>query len=167
MSTPFPAPRALMLPLAALLAGCAPRAAIVQVPEYKIERVRLVSLSLPGAGSPATATLSLQLLVTNTNPYPIRLARAGGRFFLDGDDVGAVELPNIDLPPGRQVEQAAVLSVPITFANLGDFLRVARGEALSYRVDGSFTVDAGVFGKPTFGPYTLSQGVIKQPKILP
>ncbi len=159
--------RLLALPLALTLAACAPRAAVVQVPEYRIVRTRLTSLTLPGAGGPATATLSLQLLVRNPNPYPIRLARAGGRFFLDGNDVGGVELPNIDLPSGRQVEQEALLSLPITFANLGEFVRVARGEAVSYRVDGSFTVDAGLFGQPSFGPYTLSQGVIKQPKILP
>ncbi|AFZ66003.1 LEA type 2 family protein [Deinococcus peraridilitoris] len=156
-----------LLAVPLLLAACAPRQAIVQVPTFQTESVRLQSLTLPGGGSPATATLSLMLRVQNPNPYPVRLARAGGHFFLEGQNVGAVELPNIDLPANGEARQQALLSLPITLANLGQFVRVGRGEAVSYRIDGNFTVDAGLFGKPNFGPYTLSQGVLRQPRILP
>lgn len=156
-----------LLAVPLVLAACAPRQTVVQVPTFNVESVRLQSLTLPGGGVPATATLSILLRIQNPNPFGVRLARAGGNFFLDGKDVSRVELPNVALPANGEARQEALLSVPITFANLAEFVRVARGEAVSYRIDGNFTVDAGLFGQPTFGPYTLSQGTIRQPRILP
>lgn len=153
--------------LMALLSGCAPRQAFVQVPEIKVESVRLVSLTVPGFTAPPVANLTMKLRVYNPNAYAVRLVRAHGRFVLDGSDVGSVELPNIDLPARGEAQQDAHVSIPVSFSTVAPFLRVARGESVSYRIDGSFVLDAGIFGQPPFGPYTLAQGVIRQPAILP
>lgn len=158
-------PALLLAALPALvLSACAPRQTVLQVPEFVIEDVRLTAFNV---AIPASATLTLRLRVYNPNPYPLRLARADGRFVLDGRDVGALALPNVDLPARAETSQNARLDLPVSLENLGLFLRVARGEAVSYRVDGTFTVDAGLLGRPTFGPYTLSQGVLRQPRLLP
>lgn len=149
------------------MVACAPRQPILQVPEFKVQSVALRSLTLPGLGRPAVATLSVQLRVHNPNPVSVRVARAGGRILLDDLDVGTVNLPNVDLPAGGDATQEAVVDLPVTLANLATFVKVGRGEAVPYRLEGSFTVDAGLLGKPTFGPYVVAQGVLKQPRILP
>jgi LEA14-like dessication related protein len=147
--------------------SCAPRQTILQVPEFRVESVALRSLTLPGLARPAVATLSVGLRVRNPNPISVRLANASGRFLIDDLDVGRVNLPNVDLPANGEATQEAVVDLPVTVANLGVFLRVGRGEAVPYRIEGTFTVDAGLLGKPNFGPYVVAQGVLKQPRILP
>lgn len=150
----------------ALLGSCVPRVPVVQVPTFEVQEVRLLNVGFSGL-IPSSATLSLRLRVQNPNPFGIRVARAGGALFLDGQNVGSIELPNVELPPNGAGAQDANVTLPLNFSNAATFLRVARGEAVSYRVDGSFSVDAGLLGRPTFGPFTLAQGVLRQPRILP
>ncbi|ADV67879.1 LEA type 2 family protein [Deinococcus maricopensis] len=153
--------------LAATLSACVPGQPLLQVPTFQVDGARLTSITLPGGGRPATATLTIALRVQNPNPLPLRVANIGGAVTLDGEDVGHVDFPNIALPARGEARQQAVVTLPITFANAGVFLRVARGQQVAYRVDGTFTVDAGPLGRPTFGPYTLVQGVLQEPAILP
>ena len=147
--------------------SCAPRLPLVQVPEFKVERVELRSLTLPTLSNPAVATLGVSLRVYNPNPYAVKLARASGRFLLEDTDVGAVDLPNIDLPARGEGRQEAVVTLPVNLSNLATFVRVGRGEAVPYRIEGRFVVDAGLLGQPNFGPYVVAQGVLRQPRILP
>lgn len=153
----------LLLPLVA----CAPAASVVQVPTFEVQNVRLTGLSLPSGKVPALASLTLRLRVNNPNPVPVRLARIQGRLVIDGTDVGQADLPDVRLPARGEAEQVAQLSLPVTLPTAGAFLKVARGQTVAYRVDGSFTADLGALGRPTFGPYTLAQGVWQQPAILP
>lgn len=157
----------LIVALVGLLAACAPRLAALAVPTYQVESGRLASINLPGGGQPAAAVLELQLRVQNPNAVAVRLANAAGDVFLDGQNVGRVDLPNIDLPARGEARQLARLTLPITFGNLAEFLRLGRGEALGLRVDGSFTVDAGLLGRPTFGPFTLFQKSLQVARVLP
>lgn len=154
-----------LLPLA--LASCAPLQKAVQVPTLKVESIRLSSLTLPSGTRPAAAGLTLHLNVTNPNAVPVRLANIGGQLVIDGQEVGRYALPNVNLPARGSTEQDAELSIPVTLNTASAFLKVARGQEVSYRLDGSFTADLGVLGQPTFGPFTLSQGVWKQAAILP
>ncbi|WP_407539007.1 LEA type 2 family protein [Deinococcus radiomollis] len=163
---PLLAPLAL-LGLSAGLSACAPNQPIFAVPTFKVQSVRLTNLTLPGFGSPATAYVSLQLRVNNPNPLPLRLANIAGTFILDGVNVGSVNLPDVALPASGEVVQQADLTLPLTLDTLGSALRVARGQAVSYRLDGTFTADLGFLGRPSFGPYTLVQGLFQQPAILP
>ncbi|WP_034383211.1 LEA type 2 family protein [Deinococcus sp. YIM 77859] len=158
----------LLPPLLALgLGACAPAPATIQVPTFAVQSVRLTGLSLPSGPNPALASVTLRLRVGNPNPVPVRLANISGRLVLDGEDVGTVNLPNVNLPARGESEQLAFLSLPVTLQTAGAFLRVARGQEVAYRVDGRFTADLGPLGRPTFGPFTLAQGVWQQPAILP
>ena len=148
------------------LGACAPRQA-VQVPTFEVEQVRLTSLTLPSGPSPAQANLTLRVRVGNPNAVPVRLANFAARLFIDGADVGRVDLPNVNLPARGSTLQNANLGIPVTLGTAGAFLKVARGTQVAYRVDGTFTADLGVLGQPTFGPYTLAQGVWQQAAILP
>lgn len=153
------------LALALLLASCAPVTQIVQVPQIEVEGIRLISLSLPAAGRAAEAGLTLALKVTNPNPVPVRVANVAAELVIEGEKVGDIVLPNVDLPARGQRTQQASLQVPVTLGTVGTLIRVARGEEVSYRLDGTFTADLGALGRPTFGPFTLSQGVWKQPAL--
>lgn len=156
---------ALLVPT--LLPACAPLQQAVQVPTAKVESIRLSSLALPSGARPALAGVQLQLNVSNPNAVPVRLANFSGQLIIDGQAVGEVDLPNIDLPARGVAAQTADLQIPVTLNTASAFLKVARGQQVSYRLDGSFTADLGVLGRPTFGPFTLSQGVWKQAAILP
>ena len=39
--------------------------------------------------------------------------------------------------------------------------RAATGGSVGYRLDGTMTLDAGLLGRPSFGPMTLLQGIIE------
>ncbi len=155
------------LGLIANLSACAPSQPILAVPTFSVQSVRLTSLTLPAFGRPATAALSLQLLVNNPNPFPLRLANIAGTFVLDGSRVADINLPDVALPARGDAVQRADLVLPLTLDTLGSALRVARGQQVSYRVDGIFVADLGFLGRPSFGPYTLVQGLLQQPAILP
>ncbi|WP_102126255.1 LEA type 2 family protein [Deinococcus planocerae] len=160
--------RLLLAPLLVpLLGACAPTQRVIQVPTFEVEQVRLTSLALPSGPTPAQANLALRVRVENPNPVPVRLANFNARLFIDGADVGRVDLPNVALPARGSTVQDANLGIPVTLQTAGAFLKVARGTQVSYRVDGTFTADLGVLGRPTFGPFTLAQGVWQQPAILP
>ena len=150
-----------------VLAACAPTQPIVQVPTFQVQSAALSGITLPGGGRTATAFLTLSLRVQNPNPFPLRMSNVAGRFILDGADVGTVNLPDVALPARGEASQRAEVALPITLNSAATFLKVARGQAVSYRLDGSFTTDLGVLGRPTFGPFALVQGVLKQPAILP
>jgi LEA14-like dessication related protein len=163
-----PVNKLLLAPLLALgLGACTPAQTAIQVPTFEVQSVRLTRLSLPSGPNPALASVTLRLRVGNPNPLPVRLANIAGRLVIDGADVGSVNLPGVNLPARGDTLQDANLSIPVSLQTAGAFLQVARGEQVSYRVDGSFTADLGVLGRPTFGPFTLAQGLWQQPAILP
>lgn len=161
-----------LLPLALLaaLTACTPTQ-VLQVPTVNVQSVRLTSLRVPGglfnASGPPTANLTLNLLVTNPNPIPLRMANIAGNLIIDGADVGTVNLPNVDLPASGSAQQAANVAIPVTLDTAANFLKVARGQLVTYRLDGSFTANFGLLGAQTFGPFTLSQGQWKQAAIIP
>ena len=158
-----------LLPLTLLAAlslpGCAPvLRQVVQVPTFTVVQTRLTGLSL---GSPAIARVTLKLRVDNPNPVSAHLANFSGSFFLNGTDVGNASLPNITLPARGSTVQDVFLEIPVSLKTAATWLQVARGREMPYRVDGTFTADFGALGQPSFGPYTLAQGLFQQPAILP
>lgn len=155
-----------LLPVFAL-ASCAPLQQAIKVPTIHVEGIRLNSLSLPNSLRPALADVTLHLKVGNPNKVPVKLANIAATLVLDGGKVGDVNLPNVNLPANGETMQDANLSIPVTINTASAFLKVARGQEVSYRLDGTFTADLGVLGQPSFGPFTLSQGIWKQQAILP
>ncbi|AWN23444.1 Water stress and hypersensitive response domain-containing protein [Deinococcus irradiatisoli] len=157
---------AALLPGALLsLSGCAPALKqVLKVPTFSVQQTRLTGLTL---GSPATARVSLKLRIDNPNPVAARLANISGQFYLNGADVGNVNLPNVNLPARGSAVQEALLELPVSLQTAAVWLQVARGREMPYRVDGTFTADFGALGQPSFGPYTLAQGLFQQKAILP
>lgn len=147
------------------LSSCAPALQrVVKVPTFTVQQTRLTGLAL---GSPAIARVTIKLRIDNPNPVAARLANINGHFYLNGADVGTVNLPNIDVPARGSALQDALLELPVSFQTTAIWLQVARGREMPYRVDGTFTADFGALGQPSFGPYTLAQGLFQQPAILP
>ncbi|MFC4639412.1 LEA type 2 family protein [Deinococcus hohokamensis] len=154
--------------VALTLSACAPTQAVLQVPSVDVQQVRLTGLSLPGGFSgPAVAQLTIDLAVTNPNPLPLRLANLAGQLVIDGAEVGQVTFPNLNLPARGTAQQVANVALPVTLSTATSFLKVARGQLVTYRLDGGFSVNLGPLGEQRFGPFTLSQGQWKQAPILP
>jgi LEA14-like dessication related protein len=153
---------------ALILGACAPLQQVIQVPQVDVQGVRLNSLTLPGGfGRAPMANLTVNLRVTNPNPLPLRVANLAGSLIIDGANVGNVNFPNVALPARGSADQVAEVSVPVTLNTAASFLKVARGQLVTYRLDGGFTADLGPLGLQPFGPFTLSQGQWKQDPIIP
>lgn len=156
-----------MLPLSACAPGqLLPR--VLQVPTVDVQGVRLTRLTLPGGlGSTPVAEVSLDLRVTNSNGLPLRLTNIVSDIIVDGARVGQVELPNVHVPARGVAQQTANVAIPVTLGTAASFLKIARGQLVTYRLDGGFTADFGPLGLQSFGPFTLAQGQWKQHPILP
>ncbi len=150
------------------LAACAPGPQVLQVPGVAVQSVRLTRLSLPGglSGAPV-ADVAMTLRVTNPNPIALRMTNIAATLVIDGADVGQASFPRVNVPARGSADQDADLSIPVTLNTAASFLKVARGQQVSYRLDGTFTADFGPLGLKNFGPFTLSQGQWKQPPVLP
>ncbi|GHG08881.1 hypothetical protein GCM10017783_21870 [Deinococcus piscis] len=153
------------------LTACAPTqlaGPVVQVPNFEPRSVRLIGLTLPGqAGQSAAADLELTVQVHNPSPFAVRLHSLAADLVLTGQPVAALVLPDIALPARGETVQTVRASVPVSLDTAAEWLKVARGQGVPYRLDGTFTADLGALGQPKFGPLTLVQGQWKQPAILP
>lgn len=150
------------------LAACAPAPQVLQVPTIEVQSVRLTRLSLPGGlGGAPVADLKLKLRVTNPNAVPLKMSNIEATLVIDGAQVGQAEFPRVNVPARGSAAQDADVSLPVTLSTAASFLKVARGQAVTYRLDGTFTADFGPLGPKNFGPFTLSQGQWKQNPIIP
>ncbi|MDO4263676.1 MAG: LEA type 2 family protein [Deinococcus sp.] len=158
----------------AQLAGPVLAGPVVQVPSFEPRSVRLSSLNLRqnsagqdliGEGTAAQIELTVQ--VRNPNPFPLRLHSLAADLFLTGQPVAALALPDVALPARSETVQTVRASVPVSQDTAAEWLKVARGQGVPYRLDGTFTADLGTLGQPSFGPLTLVQGQWRQPAILP
>lgn len=150
------------------LAACAPASQVLQVPTLEVQSVRLTRLSLPGGlGGAPLADLKLKLRVTNANAVPLKMSNIAATLVIDGAQVGQAEFPRVNVPARGSADQEADVSIPVTLSTAASFLKVARGQQVTYRLDGTFTADFGPLGPKNFGPFTLSQGQWKQQPIIP
>ncbi|UFA49425.1 LEA type 2 family protein [Deinococcus radiophilus] len=152
------------------LSACTPAALVgqsVQVPTFQTQSIALTGIGLPSSDQSGWADLHLQLQVDNPNPFTVRLHSFDTDLYLTGQPVAAIHLPNLNLPAGGQTLQTANVRLPLNLAAAGEVLKVARGQAVTYRIDGTFSADLEPLGQPHFGPLTLAQGQWKQPAILP
>ncbi|MDX1661793.1 MAG: LEA type 2 family protein [Gemmatimonadota bacterium] len=155
--------------LAALaLAGCATLETLGVTPlrfeeaEDRSTRLRIVG---PTAGDPlGGASIRIWAEVENPNGFGLTLTRLAGDLFVEDSESIAVDFP-LGLPLAARQDTVIPLDVSIGFDDLPSLGRAARaaiaGESLTYRLDGSFTVDAGAWGQPRFGPLTLLSGEMR------
>lgn len=135
----------------------------VQPPQLSVESIRLEGITL----QPPTANIALRIAIENPNAVGLKMANIASEIIVNGKKIADLALPDVNVPATGRTIQPAKLNVPINLDALDTVLKVARGEQVSYRLDGKFTADLGVLGRPTFGPFTLAQGLWKQERILP
>jgi hypothetical protein len=153
--------------------GCATLgglAAIVQPPRFSTVPDRPAELRLLGSGSGLPlggAGVRLWARVENPNPFGLTLSTLTGSLHLESARSGDwPRAATLDLPLGLPLEARQQTEIPIdltvSFSDLPALADVARralsGSTLPYRLDGTIGVDAGSFGRPSFGPYTLLSG---------
>jgi hypothetical protein len=128
-----------------------------QVPDQPAE-IRLLGLN--GAG------VRLWTRVTNPNPFGLRLGTLKGTLYLDESRAASADFP-LGLSLGAGGDNVIPIDISISFADLpglrGVAGRIAGGQALPYRLEGTIGVDAGRLGQPVFGPMTILRGETRRP----
>lgn len=137
---------------------------IIQPPRFTEASGRQAEIRLAGPSVDRPmggATVRLWARVDNPNTFGLTLAALNGSLFLEGTRAANVEFP-LGLPLPAAGDTIIPLDIAISFADLpglaGVATRALSGSPLAYRLDGSFAVDAGLGGRPSFGPMTLLQG---------
>lgn len=145
--------------------GCAALESLgIVAPRFETAEDRSAELRIlgPAASRPlGGAALRLWAHVRNPNGFGLRLTDVEGDLHVADADVIEVEFP-LGLPLVAFQDTVVPLDVSIGFDDLPSLGRIARaaiaGERLDYRLDGTFGVDAGRYGEPRFGPWTLLDG---------
>lgn len=149
--------------------GCATLGALgigIQPLRFHTDRDRPAELRLGGGlgGLPTSAVLRMWARVENPNPIGLTLSTIDGTVYLDDTRAASVDLP-IGLPLEAQMEEVIPIEVSIRLSDIprlgGTILRAVEGNAVPYRLEGRFSVQAGQFGSPTFGPMTLLSGEVQ------
>lgn len=107
------------------------------------------------------AALRLWTRVSNPNPVGITLSTLRADVSLDGTHAATGDFP-LGLPLAAGGESDVPLDLSIDFADLPALADVLRRtiatQQVPYEVQGSFSIEAGAFGRPSFGPLRLFQG---------
>lgn len=160
---------AFLLLLGLLLSGCATLGALARVQPLTFRvaggqqsEIRLLgpSLQRPLGG----ASVRLYAEVGNPNPIGLTLSTVRGVLALEGIDAAQVDLP-LGLPLTAGGQSVIPLDISVSFSEVPRLAQLLptvfnRG-AVDYRLNGTFAVDAGVLGTPSFGPSTLLQGTLR------
>ena len=152
----------------AMAAGCAALEQLgIQALRFESADDRGTELRLlePSAGRPlGGAALRLWTHVENPNGFGLRLTEVAGDLSIADAGVIDVEFP-LGLPLVAFQDTVIPLDVSIGFDDLPALGQIARaaigGRGLDYRLDGTFAVEAGRYGEPRFGPWTLLEGEIR------
>lgn len=152
-----------------VLAGCASLGALagIQAPRFQAADSRDASLQLlgPSVRHPLGAVqVRLFAHISNPNPLALTLSRLTGTLALQGSHAADVEFP-LGVPLPAAGDTVIPLDIEVGFANIPALASVLpnaiAGGSVDYDLEGSFTVDAGVLGQPSFGPMTLLNGVVR------
>ncbi len=152
----------------ALATGCAllQTAGVVPLrfstPPDRDAELRLLA---PGRDRPVGgAAIRLWARVENPNSFGLRLSRVAGDLRIEDAEPIGVDFP-LGLPLSARQDTVIPLDVSLSFDALPRLASLARtvitGRPLAYQVMGSFTVDAGRLGSPSFGPLELLAGEIR------
>ena len=158
---------ALLLPL---VAGCSALGALSQVlqaPRFAVARDNQPQIQLlgPSAQRPlGGVSVRLWAEVSNPNPVGLVLSSLQGNLALEGVRAADVSFP-LGLPLAASQDTVIPLDIAVGFSQLPRLAGIVqtaftRG-TVAYQLDGTLGVDAGVLGRPSFGPMTLLQGNIQ------
>lgn len=158
----------ILLPiLFAACAGLGSLAAAIQPPTFRVAEGREAEIRLLGPSTQhplGGAAVRLWADVTNPNPFGIVLNSLEGTLVLEDTRAATIDFPwGMPLIGGQ--DTIIPLDVAISFADLpglGNVLpRAVTGGSVDYSLDGTVTVDAGLLGRPSFGPMNLLRGAIR------
>jgi late embryogenesis abundant protein len=126
--------------------------------------IRLVG---PRAGQPlGGAAVRIWTRVRNPNPFGLTLSTLRATLMLEDTRAADGEFP-LGLPLRAGEDSVVPLDLSISFSDvpaLASMLkRSSVAQPMRYHVDGSFGVEVGRFGSPTFGPMTLFSGEMHPP----
>lgn len=162
--------RALVAVLLPLLAGCSALGALSQVlqaPRFAVAGSHQPQIQLlgPSAQRPLGGlSVRLWAQVANPNPVGLVLSSLQGNLALEGVRAADVSFP-LGLPLAASQDTVIPLDISVGFSQLPRLAGIVqtaftRG-TVAYRLDGTLGVDAGLLGRPSFGPMTLLQGDIR------
>ena len=155
--------------MAAALSGCAGMGLenVRQAPTFQVDGAQQAHLRLlgPSAQNPlGGAAVRLYARVGNPNPIGLTLTRLVGSLQLQGQNAARVDFP-LGVPLQANGETVVPIDIAIDFNDLPGLANVARnaltGAPVSYRLNGTVGVDAGLLGQPTFGPLNLLEGNLR------
>ena len=164
--------RALAAPLLALmlLAGCSSLGMLSQVlqpPRFSVASGYQPQIQFQGPSMQRPlggVSVRLWANVANPNPIGLVLSTLQGTLALEGTHAANVSFP-LGLPLAATQDTVIPLDISVNFSDLprlAEILpRALTGGAVAYRLDGTLGVDAGMLGRPSFGPMTLLQGNIQ------
>lgn len=156
----------LLLAVTLLLAGCATVAELIRVepPRFQAAEGRRSELLLLGPSQQRPlggAAIRVWARVQNPNAFGLTLSTVEGDLLLEGARAAAVDLP-LGLPLRAHQDTVVPIDLAVSFADVPGLadaaVRLLTERTVEYRLDGRFGVDAGAFGRPTFGPTTLLRG---------
>jgi len=160
---------ALLLALILALPGCATLGLqdVLSAPTFRVDEQQQAQLRLlpPGAGRPAGgAAIRLYARVGNPNPIALTLSTLAGGLQLEGRQAAQVNFP-LGVPLAANGEVVVPIDIAISFSDIpalsSVLLNAATGRAVRYQLNGTVGVDAGLLGRPTFGPTTLLSGDLR------
>lgn len=153
-----------MILVASVSARCATLGNVVQAPRFSAASGRQAELRLlaPSSQNPlGGATVRVWAHVENPNPLGLTLAALTGNLFLENSRAANVDFP-MGVPLLANQDTVIPLDISFGFADIPGLADVATRlltrSSVGYRLDGTVTVDAGVLGRPSFGPNTLMSG---------
>jgi hypothetical protein len=151
----------------AVLGACATLGQLIQPPTFSAApnqdgQVRLLG---PASGRPLGGIgVRLYARVRNPNAFGLTLTTLNGNLFLDGQRTADVDLP-LGLPMRAAQDTILPIDINVSFADIPNIVTTLRNaltrNTIGYRLDGTFGVDAGAFGTPSFGPQTLFGGDVR------
>jgi hypothetical protein len=126
--------------------------------------IRLVG---PRSGQPlGGAAVRIWTRVRNPNPFGLTLSTLRATLMLEDTRAADGEFP-LGLPLRSGEDSVIPLDLSVSFSDVPAlatmFRRSSASQPVRYRVEGSFGVEVGRIGSPTFGPMTLFSGEMRAP----
>lgn len=151
--------------VALALTGCIQN--VVRSPQFEMREAGLLRLNPPGLNGVAPeAVIRITLDARNPNPFDLSLTELSADLYLDNSKLATATLAGLQMKANGVPSTFFVdVNVPIQVQSLQNLGRIVAGASVTYKLDGSFRVDAGPLGKPRFGPYTLAEGRYQAPSL--
>ena len=139
------------------------RTAIVEPPRFEEAdgRAGEIHFTTPLlAKPPGPADVTVRIHVTNPNPFGVTLRALEATLFVEELRAARCHIP-LAVPLGAWQESDVSIGLSIDLAEIpelaGVMLPAAIGNAISYRLDGTVSIDAGPFGQQTFRRQMLGE----------